>query len=418
MIILLGVLSALQRIKLGGVQIEDVPLLFLLAFCSAKALCSGGSIHLSRTVSEIFRSYCLLLLAIVVLSILAFRLPFYPLSDLPVYKQPLLLSLSRILQFAAILCGFFWFTNALLRNRDLLVQALSAYYWTGIASSIYAILSQIATVIFHLEPGAFSPLGVSYIGEDLRARGLFNEGGPFGIYLLSVLVVGLLRRRLTGKRLGIANIAVIMIAFLLSASKAGFLAGCLLCFYSIVSAASFRKKVAYFFLFAVLLSGAAAWLDIWTQLLGYKDSYDTLEQTVAAPGIDPDLSTGRVGALYITPRMIAAHPITGIGFGNYPAIRNDPHYLGSLPPVDVEDLPALGIIGLAAEIGVPMTLWLLILLFTPYWIMRKRGSLIALALLFQPVAHIFAVQVTFFYPWFVSGCAIAAASSATGSPSK
>jgi hypothetical protein len=120
---------------------------------------------------------------------------------------------------------------------------------------------------------------------------------------------------------------------------------------------------------------------------------------------------GRIAALYIVPKMISAHPFTGIGFGNYPLMRNDPHYLGFLPEVrDMEDLTGLGLAGIAPEIGLPATLWLMILLFQPYWANRKGASIIAISLLFQPTAHVLGVQIAFFYPWFVSACALAAAS--------
>jgi hypothetical protein len=124
-----------------------------------------------------------------------------------------------------------------------------------------------------------------------------------------------------------------------------------------------------------------------------------------------NLVAGRVSALYIVPKMISAHPVTGIGLGNYPLMRNDPHYLGVLPAIpEVEDVGGIGIPGIAAEIGIPATLWLLILLFMPYQVCRKSASILAVAAAFQPLAHTFAVQLTFFYPWFVSACALAALS--------
>jgi hypothetical protein len=76
----------------------------------------------------------------------------------------------------------------------------------------------------------------------------------------------------------------------------------------------------------------------------------------------------------------------------------------------VEDLPAIGIPGVAAEIGIPATIWLMVLLFAPYSVCRKKASIISIAAIFQPLAHSFGVQLTFFYPWFVSSCALAASS--------
>jgi len=110
--------------------------------------------------------------------------------------------------------------------------------------------------------------------------------------------------------------------------------------------------------------------------------------------------------------MIATHPLTGIGFGNYPLMRNDPNYLDGLPPItEVQDLPGLGLVGVAAEIGVPATLWLMVLLFIPYRRNRHNGLVVTSAALFQPMAHIFGMQITFFLPWFVTACALGVSSS-------
>ena len=49
-------------------------------------------------------------------------------------------------------------------------------------------------------------------------------------------------------------------------------------------------------------------------------------------------SGGRLGGAVLVPRMIADHPWTGIGLGNYPLMRNDPHYLQGLPTNDAWDL--------------------------------------------------------------------------------
>jgi O-Antigen ligase len=406
---LLGALPAFTNLRVGSLQPEDFVLLLLLGFCIAKFIYSGFSFRLSSQLIGLFMSYGLLLLSLLLLSVLATRLTFYPLDEVSILKRPVIFSLSKLLQLAAIICGFLWLANVFVRKRDLLAQAMSIYYWTGIVSSQYAILSYLALARLHFTPpeifGAYSN-----IDGGLRACGFFNEGGPFGVYIVSVVVVGLLHRRVTGQRLGVVSIAVLSIAFLLSASKAGFVAAAPLCLYSIISAASFRRRASYLILSSAILWAAAAGLSLGDQLLGYLESYQNIDEQIAVRGNDYSLVVGRVSALYIVPRMISAHPLTGIGFGNYPLMRNDPLYLGSLPAItEVEDLPGLGIPGIAAEMGIPVTLWLMLLLFRPYWGTRKKALVFAMAALFQPLAHIVVgVQLTLFYPWFVTACALAA----------
>jgi hypothetical protein len=290
---------------------------------------------------------------------------------------------------------------------------MNAYWYIGILSSWFAILSWVVVAVAHIDPTSppASILGAYSVDYAIRARGFFNEGGPFGLYVVSVFAMGLLRRHMTGRRLGLANIAILSTAFLFSESKAAFFLVVLLVLYYVVSAASLREKFTYLILSTAILCGAAAWLNLPGLLIGYLNSYQAVEDNVAALGRDNNIVVGRIAALYIVPRMVSAHPITGVGIGNYPLMRNDPHYLGSLPTItDVEDLPAIGIPGIAAEMGIPAAIWLIVLLFAPYWVCRKKASIIGIAAIFQPLAHSFGVQLTFFYPWFVSACALGASS--------
>jgi hypothetical protein len=411
MVGLLAILPTFTNLKIGSFQPEDFVLLLLFGFCIAKFLCSRFSFRIAAELGGLFKSYGLLLLLLASLSVLSVRLPFYPLIDASFLKQPVIFSLSKILQLAATVCGFLWLTNVFMTEKKLFTRAMSAYWLTGLAVSVYAILCYVAIAITH--SSSETAIVGAYIrgGEILRARGFFNEGGPFGIYVVSIFLVGLLRRHVTGRRPGLVNIGILALAFILSASKAGFFAAALLFFFSIISAASFRQKVFYLILSVAFLWGIAASLNFDAQLYGYLYSFQNIEEQLAARGTDLNLVVGRVSALYIVPKMISAHPVTGIGLGNYPLMRNDPHYLGILPAIpEIEDMAGIGIPGIAAEIGIPATLWLLVLLFIPYRVCRKSASILAVAAVFQPLAHTFAVQLTFFYPWFVSACALAALS--------
>jgi hypothetical protein len=409
---LFAILPAFTNIRVSDFQPEDFALLLLLGFCIFGFLSSWLSFRISSRLNSLWRSYCLLILTLVALSLVALRYPFFPLDNASFLKRPFIFSLSKLLQFVAVVCGFFWLTNIFLKSRSLLNSAMNIYWWTGICCCSYALFCYFFLAIHRFDP---PDVFGAYANSEgvLRARGVFNEGGPFGVYILSVFVVGLLRRHLTGRKLGALSASIISLAFLLSASKAAFFAAALLGLYSIGSAASFRKRILYLALSISVLTVSAVWLNLGTQLVGYFLSYQNIEEEIATHGSDDyNLVVGKVSAMYIVPAMIETHPITGIGYGNYPLMRNDPRYLGPLPAVTAApDLPGLGIPGILAEIGIPSTLWLLALLSVPYWRSRRQGTVMAVAGLFQITAHTFAVQLTFFYPWFVSACTLAAATS-------
>lgn len=400
---ILSVLPTFTNVKIGSLQPEDFVLLALLGFCFAKWILEGFQVRLPSMLSGLFKGYACLLALLLVFSFLDRRLTFYPLEDTSILKTPFLYSASRFLQFSAVICGFLWLSSALIRDRLRLDRAIELYWRTGILSSLYAVVSYIAL------RGAHIDLLGAYGDESLRARGFFIEGGPFGLYLVSVIMIGLLRRHLTGKRIGYLNILIIGAAFLLSQSKAGFFALVFVFFLSILSAVSFRKRVVYVALAVIVLGGFAAAVHLDELLTSYFQNYQNVENKLALLGEDPNLVTGRIAAAYIVPRMVEAHPITGIGIGNYPLMRNDPHYLGALPSMRYfEDEPGLGLMGYSSELGLPATVFLLMLLVVPYGICRKAAPIIGLTALVQVTSQLLGAQPTFFYPWFVTACALAA----------
>lgn len=404
-VILLAISCGLMTLGVGSLQPEDFVLLGLLWLCITKFVYSGFILNVSPEVRSLLRAYSFFLASLVLMGILAIRLTYYPLEDASFLKQPVLFSASKILQLAAIVCGFLWLTDSFVKHKTFLTVALNAYWWTGIVTCLYGIVCYIFLRLHPIDvPVIFGAYGRD---EIIRARGFFNEGGPLGIYAASVFIVGLLRRRVTGRRLGAVYIAILCAAFVLSASKSGFLLAATLLLVVVFSAASWKARVFYCLFAIASLGGLGMWLNFDSQLTGYVYSYMNTEEAIAERGRDYNLVVGRVSGFHIVPKMIATHPLTGIGFGNYPLMRNDPDYLDGLPAItEVEDLPGLGLLGVAAEIGVPATLWLIVLLFIPYLRNRKNGAVVACASLFQPMAHIFGMQITFFLPWFVTACAL------------
>jgi hypothetical protein len=410
MVRLFSILPTFTGYKFGGLQTEVFALLALLAFCAARWMCSGFRFRISPSLASLFYRYAWLLVLVFCFAVAALRLQFFPLDESSLLKSPGLFSLSRYVQFAAVICGFLWLTNSLLRDKRRLEQAVNVYWWTGVVSCAYAVVSY-----FALRKLGISLLGGAYsfneqtFSDAVRARGFFNEGGPFGTYVISVILIGLLRRHLTGKRIGFANVMICATAFVLSESRAAFLVVALLCMIAVLGAASFQKRVVFLVVAGGGILLAAVSMNIFVVLNAYLFSYQNLESRLDYVGEDPSLVLGRVAAAYIVPRMIEAHPLTGIGIGNYPLMRNDPRYRGQLPDIRyVEDLPGLGITGDAAELGIPATLLLVSLFIAPYGMCKTSASIVRICSLFQIFAHIMGVNLTFFYPWFVSACAIAA----------
>jgi O-antigen ligase len=205
------------------------------------------------------------------------------------------------------------------------------------------------------------------------------------------------------------------VALLLSGSKAGLLAAAGLAALGVVISGSRRQKLT-------LLASAVLFLGLLAifqrQLVTYWLLYQDIDEAALFHPDDPNFVMGRVTGALIVPRMIAAHPLSGIGLGNYSLMRNDPEYLQGLPAVDDWDLTGMGLVGAMAELGIPLALCLFATLLRPLRMARKRkaASVIALAAAFQPLSFLLGVNLNFFYPWLVTALALASQQADTVTP--
>lgn len=385
-------------LRLGDVQaVEIVQIIFLIA-AAPFFVYRGLKIPLGGLWRRYGGKYLLFLGLCMVLSALSLRLPFHPPSDIFWLKRPGLLSLSRI--FELFLVSYFMLAIAgMLRQRPgLFRMAADAYIF---AATLVACGSIVGWVLFRI---AALPSFLLY-GADSRLRGLFNEGGPYGIFLVSAVMLVLLRIHVVRPVYPFvhkAAVVILLIALLLSGSKVGLLAVMSLCVIAALLSGGKRQMLALAGVLALLLTVFV--IRFQGSLSGYLYAYLNFDEAYYYRPDDPSLIMGRIAATLIVPRMISAHPLLGIGVGNYSLMRNDPDYLQDLPPVDEWDLAGMGLLGSAAEFGIPLTLLLLALLIQPLVHARRRKAplIVTLAAGFQPIAFLLGVNLNFFYPWLVA----------------
>jgi hypothetical protein len=124
---------------------------------------------------------------------------------------------------------------------------------------------------------------------------------------------------------------------------------------------------------------------------------------------DGNYTRGRIAGIYLAPKMIAAHPLAGIGLGNYPLVRDDPAYRQGANHIDAPgDSPSLGILDYVLQLGIPVTLIMLWAEFaTVLPPIRNRGSFpIVCLLLTLPVANWFGTHLNLTYPWVCGAIAL------------
>jgi hypothetical protein len=407
-------LSGAPALKFGDVQALE--LLQVMRFLVVLLLLIAGGMRIPSAGlwRELAGKYALFLLGCGVISLLALRLPFFPPPDIGFLKRPLVLSVSRIGEL--FLAGYFMLAVAESLRQDALRGAFKIRLVLDVYCGV-AVLSAAVSVAALL---LFDWTGIStpaIYGLEGRARGFFNEGGPYGMFLVSAILAWLLRAHLVGsprRPVYWGAHALMLCGMAASRSKVALLAVLCLCVAGSLCAGSRRQRLVL----ACILSLASAMLvsAFGARFLGYFYSYTNFDELLYYRPGDPSLIMGRVTGALILPRMAVAHPILGVGLGNYSLMRNDPAYLQGLPVVDEWDLPGMGLLGSAAELGVPLTLGFLALLLLPLRQAWRRGGspVLVAAAVFQPVAFLLGVNLNFFYPWLIAAFALATLYNSTG----
>lgn len=400
LVIILCFLLPLTDLKIGDVQPAEMFVMFgLFAFVLVSML-NGFAFRMNRELWKLEKQYLLFLLLSFLLAMIALRLDFYPPTNISFLKTPPILSVARIVQIAVASSAMILLANMLSRDEKLLALFAKSYVFVGVINAIYAISSWFLLKLLGVNVGG------AYETDVIRAKAFFVEGGPFGLYLISVILAaiflfGVLR---PSKWLRTIVISVLFLALALANSKSAFLAGIVLAAWYAVLGRSIRPLL----LLAILFIPVLIFSGFVDRLLGYAISYAQFSLLAEADPYDTNLIMGRVMAMHLVPIMVAAHPALGIGLGNYSLMRNNPEYLMGLPPTDLWDLPGLGLVGYAAELGIPLLLFLVFLLWKPVKVARQKNvsNMVALLAGFQIFAHFFGTQLNFIYPWMVTALAL------------
>jgi hypothetical protein len=397
---LLCFLCCMTSIKYADIQIVEVVIVasFAIFLFNRKY---KMNITGPKLVIDYFPKILLLYLLMFFGSLLSLRLQFYPPGDFGVLKTPPYASFIRLFQIilassCVILIG--------LAIKDKAVRFddfAKAYIYGAFISSLWSIVSWIGWKFgFELE-GAY--------GEGtVRLRGFFAEGGPFGVFLIGAMLLHYFRRYIIKSisknsfRLGMA---LLLVALIGSQSKAAILLSMsFLAYYFYL-----KKRIGPVLLGLIVIFPALFASDLIDGLQGYYANYDRFAQAAYERPDDANLVMGRIMGSILLPRMVAEHPLLGIGIGNYSLIRNDPSILRGLPTVSGWDLHGLGLLGYCAELGIPLTIFVLWIVAYPIRMTVKNGVWIRMAAAYPLAAALFGVQLNFAYIWIYAGIALAAA---------
>jgi hypothetical protein len=286
------------------------------------------------------------------------------------------------------------------RDRpDILRKLLAAYVWAALIGSVWGLISFVAFYGGLELPGVTS-------GVIPRICGFFVEGGPFGVYLVGAVIIQLARGYYLGyvpRRTFLVQLAILVVALLGTQSKAAVALIGAVAIVFLVKTRHFRLVV----LMAFAMVPVAFTSNLISGVEGYYQNYANYHQAAAERPDDTSLIAGRLAAAILLPRIVAQHPFLGVGLGNYALVRNDPAILRGLPYLSIWDAPGLGLFGYLAELGIPLTLFVLWLYAYPLLQAWRSRPWIVLLCSYPLLAALFGVQLNFAYPWIVAGIGLA-----------
>lgn len=399
---LTGALASTILLKVGPVQYLEILYFIELVVLFSIFSENGYKIRWFRPYCRIAINYLIFALVAFTLSVCALRYDFYFPSSVNFLSYPVLITLSRIVELGASVSIMLYLAEKFRENKDKLAFTMRTYFWVGFASAVYSILSYPLSMAGIANLGAYS--------SPIRMRGFYNEGGPYGLYLTSVFLIGvaLYRQGWIKKKALWFAFSILAVAFLGSASKAAFCAVFIILLLDGLFAKSFTKRLALMLAIVIFLVAVYQVIDLGAVLRSYQRVSQAYERLSHQHAKDPNFVYGRVAGAFIVPRMVEEHPFVGVGWGNYGLVRNAPEYRGAAAFGDLNDDPGLGLTGMTGELGLPLTFYLGICLILPFIYLRRRKAplyLTNLALL-QPMVHLFGGQLNLTYPWIVTAFAL------------
>ncbi|KAA6344754.1 hypothetical protein EZS27_007639 [termite gut metagenome] len=317
---------------------------------------------------------------------------FYPPNtNLSIFKQVGMISISRFIQLIGCLTFSLFIHNILIKHTVAFDDK-----FLKIIDRLMLLFFFFFILVFFM---SFFQIETLFVYGNHRLRGGFVEGGPFGLFAVFYYVY----RTKMFKFSTIWTILIIILLFA-SQSKAAVL---FLIFIVIIYLILYNKLkikntiIAGFISFIILILLNNYW-GFTNRLIAYWDTYKNIKYVVPTRVNDPSLVMGRIAAAYIAPEIIKNNILLGVGLGNYSLVRNNPEYLGIFPIVSEWDLMGFGgIINILIEVGI-IGLFLFILPFLKMWQLSKLKTTRFLIILFM-IAQIFGVQTYFQYLWFVVG---------------
>lgn len=246
-----------------------------------------------------------------------------------------------------------------------------------------------------------------FVYDNNRLRGLYNEGGPYGLMLAFIFILTFFQKK-DNFRVLKQLFLFIVIAFC-AKSKAGIL---FTIFWVGILNLDYLKSKLRTFVYPIAIIFIIVFYYFFINISSmYINEFKVIRKSVQERPEDINLILGRVSGTYIVPKMIEENPIFGIGLGNYPLIRNNAEYrtFFPIPPkkiIDIDSHGYGGVIDVIVDMGITGFLWFMFIIYLLYTDLKNinKGKILLLGYLLMLG---FGVQLSFLYPWIFIGIILA-----------
>jgi hypothetical protein len=369
-------------VKLGFVKISEILLLFIAPFLFKKAI-------------NKFIFYFLVFFSIeFILGLLITSTHHFEILGPSKFKAPYIITIGRYLELISCI-SLCIITFRLFKNNTQESKRIIDYLvnWNIIITAFFFFL-------FLLVKIGLLPIQHSIVVYNPeRLRGLYNEGGPFGLMLSFIFILTFFQEK-TKERLFKQLFLFVIIAFC-AQSKAGIL-------FVVVWIALFNFEIlknklrAFVFLLIIIFTIGFYFLFINVSSM-YITEFNRIKQSIKERPMDINLILGRVSGTYIVPNMIKENPVFGIGLGNYPLLRNNAEYRTFFPKppkesIDIDAHGFGGIVDIIVEMGLVGFFFFMFIIYGLHQEIKTfyKGSILVLGFL---LIYCFGVQIYFLYPW-------------------
>ncbi len=412
LVVLTVALAPITNVKIAGAEPINYASVVLFAFgVLAIARNRQATLLLPRRLVPLARAWLLFVLLVTVIALwLDWRLKFYIPPGMSLMRHPPALTFTRMWKLGIDIGFMFVLVSLFFQNPKLVRDSTRIYLTVGVLNAIYALIC-FSLCVAGASRGSYSGVFGAYtlLGVT-RARGFFVEGGPFGVYLVTVLMVLLVERyvlRDLSRSLFASCVAVLVAAIVAAQSKAAF------CLIAALALWSFwrSRRLRYLITSGALALALGTWFvfgDLATQFQGYIYAYENIYTLALSNPTDINVLEGRAVAAHVVPAILADRPFFGVGLGNYPVTRSNPDYSWPLQAAPGWDSGGLGLIGDGAELGLPLLMFFVALVWTPV-LMATRSSVHRLVVLLagcQFWVHLFGASIPFLYPYLTTALAL------------